>query len=56
MEMSHLKRRRRRRRRRRAVFFTEVEMFIVCTVLEPPLNQTVPSLLEKPLNAVCVIG
>jgi hypothetical protein len=49
--MSHLK-----RRRRRAVFFTEVEMFIVCTVLHPPMNQTFPSLLEKPLNAVLIVG
>jgi len=44
------------RRRRRAVFFSDVEMFIVCTVLQPPLNQIVPSLLEKPLNAVLTTG
>jgi hypothetical protein len=43
--MSHLK-----RRRRRAMFFTEVEMFIVYTVPQPPLNHIVPSLLEIPLN------
>jgi hypothetical protein len=45
-----------RRRRRRAVFYTDVEMFIVCTVPQPPLNQIVPSMLEKPLNAVLIVG
>jgi hypothetical protein len=48
--MSHLK-----RRRRKALFFIYIETLIVCSVLQPPLNQIVPSLLEKPLNAVLII-
>jgi len=32
--MSHLK----RRRRRKALFFIDIETFIVCSVLQPPLN------------------
>jgi hypothetical protein len=47
MGMSHLK----RRKRRRAMFFTEVAMFIVYTVPQPPLNHIFSSLLEVPLNA-----
>jgi hypothetical protein len=46
------KKRRNIRRRRIAVFFTDVEMFVVCTVLQPPLNDIVPSLLVKPLHTV----
>lgn len=38
------------------MFFINVEMFIVCTVLQPPLNEIVPLLLEKPLHAVLTTG